>query len=220
MFQYRQGFYFIYIIITLFYVILLSRLPQNILNISVPLIVFSDPSMLGLFFIGGIIMLEKTQGIINCIIVTPLRVHEYILSKLISLTIIAVLAGFFITAITYGFSVNWLLLTLVITLTSVFFTLTGFLISANCSTLNQYFIKMIPWMLILIIPCFSILEFKYSYLFTVIPSVSLLKLLIGAFNGINLYLALILIIYMCVINYYFLLRVKKVFEEKILYGGQ
>lgn len=215
-FQYRQGFFFIYIIITLFYILVLSNLPQNILGFAVPLVVFSDPSVLGLFFIGGLIMLEKSQGIINYIVVTPLRIEEYILSKLISLTLIAVIAGTFITIVTYGLSVNWLLLILVIILTSIFFTLCGFLISVKCNTLNQYFIKMIPWMLLLIIPCFSIIGFKYSYIFVIIPSVSILRLFLGTFNGINIFEAFILIVYLCIINYCFFNIVKKIFEDKII----
>ncbi|GAA0182331.1 hypothetical protein SH2C18_47270 [Clostridium sediminicola] len=215
-FQYRQGFFFIYILITLFYIIILSRLAQSILKFAVPLVIFSDPSVLGLFFIGGLIMLEKSQGIINYIVVTPLKTEEYMLSKLISLTLIAVIAGTFITIVTYGFYVNWLLLILVIILTSIFFTLCGFLISANCNTLNQYFIKMIPWMLLLIIPCFSIFGFKYSYIFTVLPSVSILRLFLGTFNGINIFEAFILILYLCIINYCFFNIVKKIFENKVI----
>jgi fluoroquinolone transport system permease protein len=41
------------------YLIILSFLPENIFSVALPLVVFSDPSVLGLFFIGGIILLEK-----------------------------------------------------------------------------------------------------------------------------------------------------------------
>ena len=53
-FQIKQGFYLVYLIITIMYLIILSMLPENVLTIALPLVVFSDPSVLGLFFIGGI----------------------------------------------------------------------------------------------------------------------------------------------------------------------
>jgi len=61
-FQIKHGFYLVYVIITIMYLIILSFLPENILSVALPVVVFSDPSVLGLFFIGGIILLEKGQG--------------------------------------------------------------------------------------------------------------------------------------------------------------
>lgn len=219
-FQYKQGFYFIYIVITLVYILILSKLPKDIIKIAAPLVVFSDPSVLGLFFIGGIIMLEKVQGIIYCIIVTPLKIKEYILAKIISLSAISVIVVVIITLTLDGVSVNWILLFFTIILTSTFFTLCGFFIGSGCNTINQYFIRMIPNMILLIIPCFSIIGFKYSYLLTIIPSVALLRLFMGVYDTINVLEGLMLIVYMVLINYYFFGIVKRKFENKVVYGGQ
>jgi fluoroquinolone transport system permease protein len=84
-FQWKQGFYLVYILITIIYLIILSFLPENVLSIALPLVVFSDPSVLGLFFIGGIIMLEKAQGFCLFWWFHTLRTTEYVLSKVISL---------------------------------------------------------------------------------------------------------------------------------------
>lgn len=58
-FQFKQGFYIVYVAIVVMYLIILHYLPENSIGIALPLVVYSDPSVLGLFFIGGIIMLEK-----------------------------------------------------------------------------------------------------------------------------------------------------------------
>src|SRR5690554_5975368 len=87
-FQFKQGFYLVYVLITITYLIILSFLPEEILSVGLPLVIFSDPSVLGLFFIGGIIMLEKMQGILSVLVVSPLRTTEYILSKVISLALV------------------------------------------------------------------------------------------------------------------------------------
>lgn len=217
-FQIKQGFYLIYLIITVMYLITLSLVPENILNIALPLIVFSDPSVLGLFFIGGIIMLEKGQGIIQVLVVSPLKTSEYIISKVVSLSIISALAGILITLFGTNSYPDWILLTISIFLTSSIFTLWGIMINAGCSNVNQYIIKTIPYMLLLVLPCFSLLGFKYSYLFYIFPSVSALKLMLGAFTGIATVEAVLLILFLLFVNYLLFLKSVKIFENKIVFN--
>lgn len=216
-FQFKQGFYLVYVLITVMYLIILSFLSEDILSVGLPLVVFSDPSVLGLFFIGGIIMLEKTQGILSVLVVSPLRTIEYILSKVISLAFVSVLAAFAITGFSNYGCVNWLLVFLSTVLTSAIFTLCGIMITAGCNTVNQYMIKTVPYMLLLVLPCFSLIGFPYSYLFTIIPSVAALRLMLGAYTGIPFFEAVGLIIYLSGMNYLFLRWAIRVFENKIVY---
>ena len=216
-FQMKQGFYLVYVIITVMYMIILSFLQSDMISIALPLVVFSDPSVLGMFFIGGIIMLEKTQGVLMVLVVTPLRAREYILSKVISLAIISVMAAFAITLFSHHGSVNWLLLLTATILTSGLFTMSGIMINAGCNTVNQYMLKTVPYMLLFVLPCFSLIGFPFSYLFTVIPSVAALRLMLGAYMGIEYYEAFGLILYLSGLNYLFLLQTVRVFENKIVY---
>ena len=216
-FQMKQGIYFVYVIITIMYLIILSFLPADILKIALPLVVFSDPSVLGLFFIGGIILLEKIQGVLMVVVVSPLKTIEYIFSKIISLAVVSVFAAFVITAFSHYESINWLILLLSTLLTSGIFTLLGIMINAGCESVNQYILKTIPYMLLFVLPCFSLIEFPYSYLFTVVPSVAALRLMIGAYMGIPWYEALGLIVYLCGVSYFLLRWTVRVFENKIVY---
>ena len=97
-FQLKHGFYGIYAVVSIIYLIVLSFLPNEYLKYVLPTLIYSDPSGLGLFFFGGIVMLEKMQGIINYIVVTPLTTREYILSKVISLTLLAVVVSIVLSA--------------------------------------------------------------------------------------------------------------------------
>jgi fluoroquinolone transport system permease protein len=216
-FQMKQGFYLVYVLITIMYLIILSFLPKEVLSVALPLVVFSDPSVLGLFFIGGIIMLEKVQGVLSVVVVSPLRTVEYILAKVISLGFVSVLAAFAITGFSHYEQVNWLLVFLATILTSGIFTLCGIMINAGCQTVNQYLIKTIPYMLLFVLPCFSLIGFPYSELFTMIPSVAALRLMLGAYLGIPVYESLGLILYLMGLNYVFLRWAIRVFENKIIY---
>jgi len=102
-------------------------------------------------------------------------------------------------------------------LTSGIFTLCGIMITAGCNTVNQYMIKTIPYMLLFVLPCFSLIGFPYAWLFTIIPSVAALRLMLGAYMGIPLYEAIGLIVYLIGMNYLFLRWTIRVFENKIIY---
>lgn len=217
LFQMKQGFYFVYAVITAVYVLILSLLPRDVADITLPLVVFSDPSVLGMFFIGGIIMLEKTQGVLMVLVVSPLRTHEYILAKVISLAAISVLVAFAITAFGSTGSVNWFLLFISTLLTSAIFTMVGIMINAGCNTVNQYLLKTVPWMLLIILPCFSLLGFPYSWLFTIFPSVAALRLMLGAYTGIDWLEAAGLVVILLASNYLLLRMTIKVFENIIVY---
>ncbi|MGF1586117.1 MAG: ABC transporter permease [Bacteroidales bacterium] len=199
------------------YLIIMSFLTDDILAVALPLVVFSDPSVLGLFFIGGIILMEKGQGVLMVLVVSPLRSWEYILSKVISLAIVSVLAAFAITLFSGYPTVNWWLLLVATILTSGIFTLLGIMINAGCNTVNQYMLKTIPYMLLFILPCFALLGFPYSEFFVIIPSVAALKLMLGAFHGISGYEAIALTVYLLGITFLLLKLAVRVFEKKIVY---
>jgi len=216
-FQFKQGFYLVYVIITVMYLIILSLLPENIIGTVLPLVVFSDPSVLGLFFIGGIIMLEKGQGVIQVLIVSPLTTGEYVMAKVISLSVVAIAAASAITILSSSDTINWFLFLTSVILTSGIFTLCGVVINAGCTTVNQYILKTIPYMLLLVLPCFSILGSPLFYSLTFIPSVAALRLMLGAFSGIAWYESAGLTLYLLLANYLLYKYSVRVFENKIVY---
>jgi fluoroquinolone transport system permease protein len=216
-FQLKQGFYYIYAAITIMYLIILSFLPHEALAIVTPIVVFSDPSILGLFFIGGIIMLEKLQGVMMVMVVTPLRSEEYILSKVISLDIIAVLVGVTITAFSKNQAVNWPVLILTVALTSGIFTLCGIMISAGCHSVNGYMLKTIPYMILFTLPCLALIGFPYSWLFIIFPSMAALKLMMGAYTGMPVVETIGLMIYLAGLNFLFYRLTIRVFEKEVVY---
>lgn len=217
-FQFKQGFYFVYIIVTILYMLIIDQLPTRFENYAVPMVVFTDPSFVGFFFIGGIVMLEKGQGILQYLIITPLRPKEYLISKVISLSALAVIAGFTIAFVTYNSSFNWLLLFLGILQTSVFFTLYGFLVACGCNTINQYFLKMIPYIMILVLPTLLYFVFPHIWFLRIIPSIGGFKLVFGAFNGISILEAIGYVGYLTVINFVTLLVVERYFMRNIVKG--
>jgi fluoroquinolone transport system permease protein len=175
-FQWRQGFYWAYALITTIYVVLLSFLPVSYKPMMAVLIVFSDPSALGFFFIGGIILLEKGQSVIHTVFVTPLRIQEYILSKVLSLSLLSLLSSSIIHIAALGWGSLSLSFLMGVFLTSCFFTLIGLGIAVRCQTLNGFFLTSM-YTVIFMIPLLGYLEVFDSPLYYVLPTQATLIML-------------------------------------------
>lgn len=182
-FQFRHGFYYVYIVVTLSYIAFLHLLPPVILNPAAVLVVFTDPCVLGFFFIGGIVLFEKGQGVFQNLFVTPFRLHDYLLSKTLSLSLLSISAAFAILLFTFGFNFNPFLLFIGVALSSFLFTLIGLTLAVRVNTLNQYLIASVVYVLPLMLPLLDFLGLVHSPFFYLLPAKPSLILIEGAISG-------------------------------------
>ncbi len=182
-YQFRHGFYYVYLVVSIIYIAILLRLPSEIQDISTAFVIFSDPAMLGFFFVGTIILLEKGENIFEGLFITPLRVKEFILARVLSLSIISLLTAFLIAIIVRGFSFNYILLFIGLILTAIFFTIQGIAIAVSVRTVNEYLLYSIIYSIFLVIPFLEFLNIFESILFYLWPTRASLILIMGAFTG-------------------------------------
>lgn len=162
-FQFKYGIYFIYAVIIISYLCILSVLPTDVKNTVGAILVFSDPGAMGMFFMGAILLLEKSQRVLDSISVSPVSSCEYIISKVVSIGIISLLVGLIIAAAS-GIN-NLLIVALGILIGSIMFTLLGLMVSANVRSLNQYIIATAPVEIIGFAPPIAyILGFKNRFM--------------------------------------------------------
>ncbi len=183
LFQFRHGFYMVYGIATLIYVILLKIIGENAAAVVSPILIFSDPTFIGFFFIGAILFFEREQRVVDALFVTPVTKTQYILSKCISLTIISVLVTFFITIIVHGFFVNWFYLFLGVIPTSFLFILVGMIFSHYFKNITVYLVVGGLFLSPFSSPILPYLGVIKSNLYYIIPTTGSLKLINGAING-------------------------------------
>lgn len=183
--QIKYGFYLVYGIITLMYIVLLKQVPTMVLSFIIPFIIFSDPGVLGFYFISGLVLLEKGEGVIEYLIATPLRIKEYLISKMVSLTIISILSSLIIELFSYGVSINYPILISGIVLTSFFFILIGIVAVSKFPTINQYMLSSIFYVTILCLPLLGYFDIYHSRIFYLFPTQASLLLIKGAFAGIE-----------------------------------
>lgn len=171
-FQFRHGFYYAYLFITLLYIGILIFIPDGYRPFWSVFIIFTDPGTLGFFFIGAIVMLERNQQLLTYMFITPVTLKNYLLSKVVTLTIIAWLTSILISLFALGTSVSYGLLTVSVVLCSFFFTFIGLSVSVNTFSINQFLFKAVSVMAFFYLPVLSYLGWVSTPLLEIFPSFS------------------------------------------------
>lgn len=150
--QWRHGIYGAYGFITFVYWAFLNLWPAELTDKLAPLILFTDPSVLGAFFMGGILLLEHEHDTIRPLLLTPSPPSYYMVSKILSLALLAVGASFSIACLSLGIPKNPLLFLTTTALIACFFNQVGFLIAHLVEGVSAYFMLSILIMTPLLFP--------------------------------------------------------------------
>lgn len=137
-YQWRYGFYFIYAFMSVLYVVIIRLLPESWRETALIVTLLSDPALLGFFFIGGILQLERGEGLLDALFLSPLRPHEYALSKALSLGLVAAAAGLLVALGSGLPGVRYALLVPSMLIGSMCFTFIGISVSVNLKSTNAF----------------------------------------------------------------------------------
>lgn len=141
-FQRKYGFYLLYAVLTVIYAFILFAVPENWKEKTAAILIFSDPAAMGLFFMGAIILLEKSQHVPCAFAVSPVRETEYIIAKVGSLCAISLIVAA-VLALTANAD-NLHIVLLGTALSSTIFTLLSIIIAAKIASLNQFILWTAP----------------------------------------------------------------------------
>ncbi|MFP4548931.1 MAG: hypothetical protein ACLFQM_12430 [Fidelibacterota bacterium] len=175
--QFRSGFYYAYLFVCLFYILLIRQLPADYTKIGLFYVIFTDPTVLGFYFVGGLLLLEKGQKTLTSLFVTPMRLHEYILAKVLSLGLLALISSLAIAFLLVGFDLHITLLIVTVTLASAIYTLVGITLGVRARDVNRYLFISPLYLVFTILPVLSFLGLFPRNLFFFIPTHSILNLL-------------------------------------------
>ncbi len=180
--QFRQRFWLAGLVVTLVWIPLVSSLPPEHANRWVSALLFGDICIIGLMFIAGILFLEKRQGSIYAAMITPLPTSTWILSKVVSLTVLCTLISSTILFFKAGES-DWLRVIVAVSLSASFYTLLGLIIASPFSRINNYFICLSLTLMITSIPIYWHLGIIDHFLLWALPSYPTMILLAGCLNN-------------------------------------
>ncbi len=178
--QWRYGFWLAYALVSAGYVVGLGLLPSAWIERATVLVVFSDPAVLGFFFVGGLMLLERGEHTLRGCFASPLRIEEWLLSKALSLTLLASVASLAVALPLSGSVVRPGLLLAAVVPTSLCFVLLGIAVGTRSSTVNRYLLGGGLSCLPLMIPLLAPLGIADSWAFDLLPSGASLDLLDAA----------------------------------------
>ena len=218
--QMKYGFYFLYAFFSAIYIAALLLCPQEYKKIVASIVVLTDPAMLGSFFIGGIWLLEKGEGLHSYLGISPLCPIEYILSKAVSLAIISTVSADIIIMIGLRAAANYFALSIGVFIGSMIFTTVGLIVASHARSVNQYMLLVSPLEVIVTLPpILAVFGITHPAL-DVIPGMALWRIIgcsVGMTDSAGIWLHIILFLWLGII---FFLANRRIPKALLMEGGE
>lgn len=148
----RYGLFYVYAIFIAVYLIILHYIPGDTGTFVMKLLVFSDPAAMGLFFMGAVVLLEKSQRVNCSIAVSPVTTSEYTASKAVSFLLAGLVVGLLIA---FGSGRHLTPAGLFgVAGSSMLFSLGGLFVASKTRSLNQFIICTLPVEIFISVPGF------------------------------------------------------------------
>lgn len=197
--QYRYGIYLAYAFVIALYVGILVSVGPWLPAWGPALIIFTDPAALGFFFLGALMMLEKSERVRTALAVAPLSAADYYLAKLVTLTGLALVSCAILMLFLHQ-SADPALLLLTVALTSIQYVGIGVPIALTFRTVNGYLIGSAGFLTPVIAPGFLALLDPMPIWLALIPAVSQFRLILVATGAAGAGLAeLIVMLTVCAV---------------------
>jgi fluoroquinolone transport system permease protein len=169
-------------LITALYAGILQVLPEkNFIPVMITLI-FTDPVTLGFMFIGVMVLFEKGGNTLQALSVTPVRAEEYLWSKAITLTLVALVASLLMALAGVGLRFHAGFLIPAVVFSSILFVFIGFVGVSKVKTFNQYFIVIPIFMIPGFLPFLNFFNITDTWLWYLAPTQASLILFSAAFE--------------------------------------
>jgi fluoroquinolone transport system permease protein len=150
-----------------------------------PVFVMGNLSINTFYYMAALLLLEKGEGSLEGLSVTPLRHAEYLTSKLATLVLLAVLETLAIVTFGYGLTFNIVWLIAGVTIFSVIFCLFGFIVVARYDSINTFLFPSIVVTMALSLPAIAYFGVFNGPLIYLHPLMAPMELLTAAFRPIS-----------------------------------
>ncbi len=148
------------------------------LHFSMPLVALSGVSLTTFVLVGVLLLLERGEGTLDVVMVSPLRPAEYLASKLVTVSALALVESALIAGIAYGlgFSFPWLVLAVLLRASLV--AAVGVAVGVRYRSITHFLLPVAALSVAFDLPILWYLELWPSpvfYLWPTLPSLLLAK---------------------------------------------
>ena len=185
--QFRNGFYAATVFVTAVWALILVQAGSFDMRWLLPPLVVGN-LMVGTFsFIGGLVLLERGEGSLTAQVVTPLRISEYLTSKVVTLTLLAVAETLVIVFLMAGRHFNAFLLIIGAVLAAAIYCLAGFIAVARYDSINEYLLPSGMYVAVLWLPLIAYLAQWQPWILYLHPLAAPLLLVEASFEIVTLW---------------------------------
>ena len=180
---YKNNLIAISIAITAIYA-LIFYLIKDLPNVEpfLTLLIYNDPAIIGLFFIGLSVIIENNDNVLPALFVTPMSYHSYLLSKIIALSIIGWACASGMALAILGFDIQWIHFSIGVLFTCIIFSLIGLYVVSFTTDFLSFMLRSIPLMLLFSLPLFNYFGISDISLFQFSPIQGPLNLTVFSFD--------------------------------------
>jgi fluoroquinolone transport system permease protein len=148
------------------------------LHFFMPLVALSGVSLTTYFLVGVLLLLERAEGTLDVVLVSPLRPGEYLASKLLTLTTLALVESVLLVGIAYGLGFSFLWLALGVMLRAGLVAAAGVAVVVRYRSITRFLFPGVLLTLAFDLPVLWYLELwptPLFYLWPTLPSLLLAK---------------------------------------------
>jgi fluoroquinolone transport system permease protein len=155
------------------------------LQFFMPLVALSGVSLTTFFLVGVLMLLERGEGTLDVVLVSPLRPAEYLASKLITVTALALVESALIAGVAYGLGFSFRWLALAVLLRAGLVAAVGVAVGVRYRAITHFLMPAAALTVAFDLPVLWYLELWPSPLFYVWPTLPSLLLAKAAFLPVD-----------------------------------
>lgn len=172
-------------VIVIVWIAVLRRLPPDSAAMIVPVVIFAELSIIGFFFLAAQLLFERSQAVLQALIVSRLTDAHYILSRCASLALVALAGSVAVGVFSPGTVRNFPLLVAGSVLTALLYELIAIIIVVRYRSINDFIAIALLWFLPLNLPLLTYFGLYDTGLSWLVPTHASLVLLRGAYEPLS-----------------------------------
>jgi fluoroquinolone transport system permease protein len=189
--QARENVYLFTVLTTLTFSVFIWLLPDRAPDTVVTGVLFLDPAVVGTSFVAAIVLMERSQNTLVALAVSPARPSDYVLSKVVTLTLLTFAGGMALVCVAY-----WPLtldrairFIIAMAFTGTLGVVGGVLLVATANSMNHFLARAFPVSVVLYLAFlahFDVIEGVWAWiLFGLNPGHAMLRSLLWAADPSN-----------------------------------
>lgn len=154
--QARNGFYAATAVVVVSSVVLLRWLPEDAATLLLPVVILSNVLVNAFYFVSGMLLLERVEGTFAALSVTPLRLGEYLASKVATLAVLSLAESLLVAGAVIGVDVRLIAIAAGISLSAILFCLAGVALVVRYESISEFLMPSVLYATLLTLPVLGV----------------------------------------------------------------